>query len=68
MVYFYQLSQQELMTFAEYETNRVHQFYSNLSILDNYGNEVAQQTISVNNPLRYKNVDFIKVIGILEFR
>jgi hypothetical protein len=43
------------MTFAEYETNRVHQFYSNLSILDNYGNEVAQQTISVNNPLRYKN-------------
>jgi cytochrome c biogenesis protein ResB len=51
------------MTFAEYETNRVHQFYSNLS-LDNYGNEVAQQTISVNNPLRYKNVDFIKVIGI----
>jgi cytochrome c biogenesis protein len=43
---------------VEYETNRVHQFYSNLSILDNYGNEVAQQTISVNNPLRYKNVDF----------
>ena len=43
---------------VEYETTRVHQFYSNLSILDNYGNEVAQQTISVNNPLRYKNVDF----------
>jgi cytochrome c biogenesis protein len=43
---------------VEYETNRVHQFYSNLSILDNYGNEIAQQTISVNNPLRYKNVDF----------
>jgi cytochrome c biogenesis protein len=56
------------MTFAEYETNRVHQFYSNLSILDNYGNEVAQQTISVNNPLRYKNVDFIKVIGITRIR
>jgi cytochrome c biogenesis protein ResB len=63
MVYFTNC-QQELMTFAEYETNRVHQFYSNLSILDNYGNEVAQQTISVNNPLRYKNVDFIKVIRI----
>ena len=43
---------------VEYETNRVHQFYSSLSILDNYGNEVAQQTISVNNPLRYKNIDF----------
>jgi len=43
---------------VEYDNNRVHQFYSNLSILDNYGNEVTQQTISVNNPLRYKNVDF----------
>jgi len=43
---------------VEYEMNRVHQFYSNLSILDNYGNEITQQTISVNNPLRYKNVDF----------
>jgi cytochrome c biogenesis protein len=43
---------------AEYQNNRIHQFYSNLSILDNFGNEVKQQTISVNNPLRYKNVDF----------
>ena len=43
---------------VEYENNRIHQFYSNLSILDNYGNELKQQTISVNNPLRYKNVDF----------
>jgi cytochrome c biogenesis protein len=43
---------------VEYENNRVHQFYSNLSILDNYGNEIKEQTISVNNPLRYKNVDF----------
>ena len=43
---------------VEYENNRVHQFYSNLSILDNYGNEITEQTISVNNPLRYKNVDF----------
>ena len=43
---------------VEYENNRIHQFYSNLSILDNYGTEIKQQTISVNNPLRYKNVDF----------
>ena len=42
----------------EYENNRIHQFYSNLSILDNSGNEIKQQTISVNNPLRYNNVDF----------
>ena len=43
---------------VEYENNRIHQFYSNLSLLDNYGNEIKQQTISVNNPLRYNNVDF----------
>ena len=43
---------------AEYKNNRIRQFYSNLSILDNYGNELKQQTISVNNPLRYEGVDF----------
>jgi cytochrome c biogenesis protein len=43
---------------AEYQNNRIHQFYSNLSILDNFGNELKQQTISVNNPLRYKTIDF----------
>lgn len=43
---------------VEYENHRIHQFYSNLSILDNYGNEVKNQTISVNNPLRYQNIDF----------
>lgn len=43
---------------AEYKNNRIKQFYSNLSILDNYGNELKEQTISVNNPLRYKGVDF----------
>jgi cytochrome c biogenesis protein len=43
---------------VEYEHHRIHQFYSNLSILDNYGNEIKTQTISVNNPLRYQNIDF----------
>ena len=43
---------------VEYEKNKIHQFYSNLSVLDSYGNEIKEQTISVNNPLRYKNVDF----------
>lgn len=42
----------------EYKKNKVQQFYSNLSILDNFGNEIKQQTISVNNPCRYKNFDF----------
>ena len=43
---------------VEYKKNKIRQFYSNLSILDNYGNEIKNRTISVNNPLRYKNVDF----------
>jgi cytochrome c biogenesis protein len=53
---------------VEYEKNRIHQFYSNLSIMDNYGNEMRTQTISVNNPLRYKTIDFYQsdwnLIGI----
>jgi cytochrome c biogenesis protein len=43
---------------VEYEKNKIHQFYSNLSILDNLGNEMKEKTISVNNPLKYKNIDF----------
>lgn len=42
---------------VEYEKKKIHQFYSNLSIVDNYGNEIKEQTISVNNPLRYQNID-----------
>ena len=43
---------------VEYKNNKINQFYSNLSILDNYGNELKNQTISVNNPIRFNNVDF----------
>ena len=43
---------------VEYDNNRIKQFYSNLSILDSTGEELKNQTISVNNPLRYKNIDF----------
>jgi len=43
---------------VEYENDRIKQFYSNLSILDELGNELKNQTISVNNPLRYKTIDF----------
>lgn len=43
---------------VEYEKKRIHQFYSNLSILDPFGTEVQQQTISVNNPLRFQGLDF----------
>jgi cytochrome c biogenesis protein len=43
---------------VDYKNNKINQFYSNLSILDNYGNELKNQTISVNNPIRYNNIDF----------
>lgn len=40
-----------------YTKNRtISQFYSDLSILDNQGNETSRKTISVNYPLIYKNV------------
>ena len=42
---------------TEYQSNQIRQFYSNLSILDTFGTELKQQTISVNNPLRYQNID-----------
>ena len=35
---------------------RVDQFYSDLSVLNNSGEEVKRKTIWVNQPLRYKNV------------
>lgn len=43
---------------VEYSNEKIHQFYSNISVLDNYGSEIKRQTISVNNPFRYKNIDF----------
>lgn len=42
---------------VEYSENKIRQFYSDLSILDNFGNEQKHQTISVNNPLHYLSVD-----------
>lgn len=42
---------------VDYENDRIHQFYSNISILDNYGVELKEQTISVNNPLRLNGID-----------
>ena len=36
----------------------INQFYSDLSVLDNQGQEVDKQTIYVNKPLRYQGVTF----------
>jgi cytochrome c biogenesis protein len=41
----------------EYQEKAPRQFYSNLSVLTSSGEELTQQTISVNNPLRYKGLD-----------
>lgn len=53
---------------TQYKKKNINQFYSNLSILDNLGNEISNKTISVNNPLKYKNIDFYQsdwnLIGI----
>lgn len=38
------------------KTRTISQFYSDLSILDNQGNEINRKTISVNYPLIHKNV------------
>ena len=36
----------------------INQFYSNLSFLDNSGNEINNKTISVNHPAKYKNITY----------
>ena len=43
---------------VEYQNNRIHQFYSNLSLLTPKGEEKLEKTISVNNPLRSNQLDF----------
>jgi cytochrome c biogenesis protein len=42
----------------------ISQFYSDISILNNQGNEIDRKTISVNYPLIYKGFIIIKQIGI----
>jgi len=36
----------------------INQFYSNLSFLDQSGNEILNKTISVNHPAKYKNITY----------
>jgi cytochrome c biogenesis protein len=42
----------------EYQKKKIRQFYSNLSILQSDGSELKNQTISVNNPVKYQSFDF----------
>jgi cytochrome c biogenesis protein len=41
-----------------YPDNKIKQFYSNISILTEKGEEDKTKTISVNNPLIYENITF----------
>ena len=38
------------------ETLKTNQFYSDLSLLDNFGNEIKRKTIFVNEPFVYKGI------------
>ena len=46
----------------------VDQFYSDISIIDNFGTELKRKTISVNNPLKYANISYYQtdwnVLGV----
>jgi cytochrome c biogenesis protein len=42
----------------EYKKNIITQFYTNISILDNFGNEIEEKTVLVNHPLFFKNLNF----------
>jgi len=45
----------------EYKDLKIDQFYSDLSILNNYGEEISQKTISVNNPFNYNQMSFYQI-------
>jgi cytochrome c biogenesis protein len=40
------------------KNNKITQFYSNISVLNKFGNEIKRQTISVNHPLKYKGITY----------
>jgi cytochrome c biogenesis protein len=41
-----------------YKNNKIKQFYSNISLLNENGKEIINKTISVNKPLIYRNLTF----------
>ena len=46
----------------------INQFYSDISLIDNFGIELKRKTISVNNPLKYENISYYQtdwdIIGL----
>jgi len=43
---------------VEYNTQKINQFYSNVSLLDSSGKEMINQVLSVNHPLFFEQVFF----------
>jgi cytochrome c biogenesis protein len=53
----------------EYKNQKIHQFYSDISLLDNLGNEIKNKVISVNNPMEYCQMKFYQMDwGLLGIR
>ena len=48
------------------KSKTVSQFYSDISILNNHGNEIQRKTISVNFPLKHKGIDYYQTDWNLE--
>jgi cytochrome c biogenesis protein len=52
----------------EYKNQKINQFYSDLSLLDNLGKEMVHQTVNVNLPLQYNKINFYQtdwnILGI----
>jgi cytochrome c biogenesis protein len=52
----------------QYHKKKIFQFYSNISLLNNYGFELKEKTLSVNKPLNYKGLDIYQtdwnIVGI----
>lgn len=41
----------------QYNEKKITQFYSNLSLVNNYGNEIFTKTLSVNKPIKFQGLD-----------
>lgn len=54
--------------YAKGESSTVNQFYSDISLVDNKGEEIRRKVISVNNPLHYKDITLYQsdwdIVGI----
>jgi cytochrome c biogenesis protein len=54
--------------YAKDQNSTINQFYSDISLVDNKGEEIRRKVISVNNPLHYKDITLYQsdwdIVGI----